>query len=1106
MLKEIFSGCDDGNLVEGDGCDKNCTVESGYICTNQVSYTSSCSFPQDATIQFLNGVSTYPGVPEGDHASILIERIGNNRTACNVTYMTIDSDAKHRASDNNDFTPANVPADSGDYAYVNGTVAFQPGQTVKSVEVEVYQDGCYDGAASETFVFRLTSTTCAFANDESHLDAFITIDDDDLAPTVQPTQLPTLRPSTSIPTVLPTTFPSIDCLEGQGNFRFIGSGNEHVLYVVYNLTNIESPTLVMVGDVTAEESFDWFCLSDSCYRFSVINSTTNSESRLYDGLSSITISGLNSIEFCVQGGYLEALPTPTPSLTLDPSSTPTSLPTKLPSKVPSAEPSDAPTSSFPSGSPSAVPSVSPTLFPSVYCGSINTYRFSVEPPGVVVFDYKIYNGTMDSEAQVDVVASGTVTSVGYVCLKPLCYVLSLNVKNSSVFATWTMTSTANHIGYTATFTTSAFHFCTTADGNFYALPTVAPTVSSVPSSMPASQPSGKPTFLPVICPTSIPSSSRPSVEPTVEPTSTPTSSPTTQPSPQPSVAPSPHPSPDCGNGIERSALYRYETDAGGILYSIRTIMESNATRNESLALSGELASSGYLCLSDACYIMTASAGSLSSTPGALTLKSSTDASFKVFIPVQKHQFCVKGGDIVKSPTSSPTISVIPTNRPTYFPTSSLPSNAPTQIPSENPTIAMPPGEVTTTSPSSVFLLTSAPVTTRTAVVVETSLGMTSEYNASEILANTALMRVLTMAISAASKYVRADDVLISNVKDVESRRSRLLQNVGENRLLTSSSDISVGFELSIFPTSFGLDMNATLVLVDTVTTNLSSFVNSGGMTSEVASAAALFNITTSIVVPVQAVSTTYFLRSVSSLDGVPTAFPSAEQTIAPSATKVPTSFPTTEYHGSRERSKKSNIFEFWLMMLIVAVVICTGVFLVTYGLLNIWLGAPRVRFRSAKVFTGTFNDGLNNAFSPNIKPDAATRVKSPGRSKVAASVNFDVKHVNADIGEASRLRNPPQSLRNDKEETETTTGIAAAPCDAVTQRLLVESTKDSELERQREHHFDSRPRELNEKVRAPHAVTECDPRVNDVLPSNLESKTDVVTKRSWNLPPIKRDR
>src|SRR6185369_5093958 len=42
--QEPSEGCDDGNLLAGDGCSATCTVEAGFTCTPQaVPETRSCS-------------------------------------------------------------------------------------------------------------------------------------------------------------------------------------------------------------------------------------------------------------------------------------------------------------------------------------------------------------------------------------------------------------------------------------------------------------------------------------------------------------------------------------------------------------------------------------------------------------------------------------------------------------------------------------------------------------------------------------------------------------------------------------------------------------------------------------------------------------------------------------------------------------------------------------------------------------------------------------------------------------------------------------------------------------------------------------------------------
>jgi cysteine-rich repeat protein len=42
-------GCDDGNLVDGDGCDSSCNVEDGYECEAVAPATSMCMIPEETT-------------------------------------------------------------------------------------------------------------------------------------------------------------------------------------------------------------------------------------------------------------------------------------------------------------------------------------------------------------------------------------------------------------------------------------------------------------------------------------------------------------------------------------------------------------------------------------------------------------------------------------------------------------------------------------------------------------------------------------------------------------------------------------------------------------------------------------------------------------------------------------------------------------------------------------------------------------------------------------------------------------------------------------------------------------------------------------------------
>ena len=52
--------CDDGNLIEGDGCDANCTVEQHYVCNNGTPFTPSiCSYVGPVDF-FLDTAFKYP--------------------------------------------------------------------------------------------------------------------------------------------------------------------------------------------------------------------------------------------------------------------------------------------------------------------------------------------------------------------------------------------------------------------------------------------------------------------------------------------------------------------------------------------------------------------------------------------------------------------------------------------------------------------------------------------------------------------------------------------------------------------------------------------------------------------------------------------------------------------------------------------------------------------------------------------------------------------------------------------------------------------------------------------------------------------------------------
>ena len=72
--------CDDANLVDGDGCSAQCTIESGFVCPfNQLLKTSQCEQPDRALVSF-NISSLTASVDEGADVTLTIARSGDPRS------------------------------------------------------------------------------------------------------------------------------------------------------------------------------------------------------------------------------------------------------------------------------------------------------------------------------------------------------------------------------------------------------------------------------------------------------------------------------------------------------------------------------------------------------------------------------------------------------------------------------------------------------------------------------------------------------------------------------------------------------------------------------------------------------------------------------------------------------------------------------------------------------------------------------------------------------------------------------------------------------------------------------------------------------------------
>lgn len=552
-------GCDDGNSNAGDGCNANCTVEAGYVCNNPVSFTSSCTIPTTPTIQF--SVNTFSAVPENSTVTIWVERLGNSSTICTLRYTTVDSDAKHRASDNNDFAPGNTSALSGDFDFQNGTLAFGPNIALLSISIPVNNDGVYDGAVDETFVVRLfepSTEDCALVGGAPVLDAFIEIRDSNPAPTTLPTSFPTvaptsakptaaptslptivpstaapspapantptkevptaapsvhpsLKPTTDVPSLLPTSFPSTTCAEDAGTNLRLKTADNNLTYTVLNRTD---GAQLVIGRLVASSNaprIEWICSHQGCYTLN-ISRVSNNKAIWTLASSGASVSGIGkaSLDYCVQDGQLYNLPTAQPTISPEPSNLPTSSPSLLPTLMPSSMPSallSPPLTSIPSNTPSHCPSPSPSKLPSSL-SSIPSYGLPLGPSLVAPTTGPSILPTMMASSPVPVASS---------------------VPTSALSSLPTVLPSAS------------------------LAPTVVPT--SFPTALPStfSDPTGQRTADPTTLPSSSPSLSRintPSGCPTAAPSSNPTvlfafdttALPSAQPFSVPSVSPSPLPS------------------------------------------------------------------------------------------------------------------------------------------------------------------------------------------------------------------------------------------------------------------------------------------------------------------------------------------------------------------------------------------------------------------------------------------------------------------------------------------------------------------------------------------------------------------------------------
>ena len=49
-------GCDDGNSVDGDGCNSSCLVETGWMCQGELAQGSTCKILDPSVIEYVGTI------------------------------------------------------------------------------------------------------------------------------------------------------------------------------------------------------------------------------------------------------------------------------------------------------------------------------------------------------------------------------------------------------------------------------------------------------------------------------------------------------------------------------------------------------------------------------------------------------------------------------------------------------------------------------------------------------------------------------------------------------------------------------------------------------------------------------------------------------------------------------------------------------------------------------------------------------------------------------------------------------------------------------------------------------------------------------------------
>ncbi|KAK7232661.1 tRNAPhe (7-(3-amino-3-carboxypropyl)wyosine37-C2)-hydroxylase [Aureococcus anophagefferens] len=267
--------------------------------------------------------------------------------------------------------------------------------------------------------------------------------------------------------------------------------------------------------------------------------------------------------YCMEGGVIDAVPTPTPTVSVPPTSEPAPAPTPLPSYAPTTEPTPSPTPQ-PSPEPTITPgsggTKTPTAAPSMACDPDGDFPLSVTqrlfPDGD---SWSTVSWVTTSDGEVVETPEAPYPDRRYICISDAdrCFevTFSFEKRNKSADLSYSIGvdgAAPSEYGFRGGEDEEKYYYCI-VDGVIAAAPTAAPSVTPGPSPEPTPGPSPEPTPDP---------SPEPSPEPTPAPTPEPTAEDTVEPTRAPTtVLPTPVPSHFCNGTHPYTVSLVLEPDA-----------------------------------------------------------------------------------------------------------------------------------------------------------------------------------------------------------------------------------------------------------------------------------------------------------------------------------------------------------------------------------------------------------------------------------------------------------------------------------------------------------------------------------------------------------------